>query len=67
MAEIRGGHYNRPTPKRLKEFGDALLASSTMITTYAIVDNIDWLALTSLGLGVVGKFMTNFFKDDTSD
>jgi hypothetical protein len=45
--------------------GDSLLAVSTMITTYAIAD--DWSKYAQVGalfLGVIGKFLTNFFSED---
>lgn len=59
--------YGKPTPKWARKLGDALLAVSTMITTYAIAD--DWskyASLSALLLGVVGKFLTNFFSDSDS-
>ncbi len=57
--------YSSPTPKKWRKLGDALLAISTMITTYAIAD--DWskyAQLSALILGVIGKFLTNFFTED---
>lgn len=57
--------YASPTPKKWRKLGDALLAISTMITTYAIAD--DWskyAQLSALILGVIGKFLTNFFTED---
>ena len=57
--------YGKPTPKKWRNLGDSLLGVSTTITGYAIMDNTQWLALASLGLGVIGKFLTNFFSEDT--
>ena len=57
--------YSSATPKKWRKIGDALLAVSTMITTYAIAD--DWskyAQLTALILGVVGKFITNLASED---
>lgn len=57
--------YSSATPKKWRKIGDALLAVSTMITTYAIAD--DWskyAQLTALILGVVGKFITNLATED---
>lgn len=57
--------YASPTPKKWRKLGDALLAVSTMITTYAIAD--DWSKYAQVGaliLGVFGKFLTNFFSED---
>ena len=57
--------YASPTPKFWRKVGDALLGVSTLITTYAIAD--DWskyAQLTALIIGVVGKFLTNFFSEN---
>lgn len=56
--------YFKPTPKKWRKLGDALLAVSTTITTYAIVEEMKWLALTAVILGAAGKFMTNFFTEE---
>lgn len=54
-------NYYKPTPKKWRKLGDALLGVSTIITTYAVYENIHWVAMTALITGVVGKFLTNFF------
>ena len=56
--------YKQPTPKKWRRLGDSFLAVSTMITGYALVEEYKWVAILSLTLGVVGKFLTNFFKED---
>lgn len=56
--------YYKATPAKWRKLGDCLLGASTTITGYSIMNNLDWLALTSLGLGVIGKFLTNFFSED---
>lgn len=53
--------YYRPTPIKWRKIGDALLAASTTITTYAIYDQVEWLAYAALITGVIGKFLTNLF------
>lgn len=63
MKEINN-YYNKPTPKKWRKLGDALLAVSATITTYAIADDMKVLAITSVILGCVGKFLTNFFSDE---
>lgn len=55
--------YKRPTPKFWRRLGDSLLAVSAMGTGWGIVDDMKWLALSFLFVGVVGKFLTNFFKE----
>lgn len=53
--------YYRPTPIKWRKIGDALLAASTTITTFAIYEEVEWLAYIALTTGVVGKFLTNLF------
>ena len=66
--------YWSPTPKRWRKIGDALLATSTVITVGGLfqfenlkeiftIEQIRWLTMTPMILGVIGKFLTNFFKD----
>lgn len=54
--------YWQPTPVVFRRLGDALLSVSALITAAAIADGTTWLAYTSLAIGVIGKFLTNFFK-----
>ena len=57
--------YLAPTPKKMRKLGDALLAVSTTITTYAIAEDWSkWIQISALMMGVVGKFLTNFFTED---
>ena len=71
-------NYWKPTPKKWRRLGDALLASATVIAIGGVwqYDSLKdiftptalkALIITSIGLGVVGKFLTNFFKEDTSE
>ena len=57
-------NYYKPTPIKWRKLGDALLAVSVTITGFAMYENIQWVALTALITGVIGKFLTNFFKED---
>ena len=57
-------NYYKPTPTTLRKLGDALLGVSTIITTFAIYNEVQWIAISSLILGVIGKFLTNFFSKD---
>ena len=67
-------NYWSPTPKKWKKIGDALLATSTVITVGGMlqfenlkeiftIEQIRWLTIAPIVLGVIGKFLTNFFKD----
>lgn len=53
----------QPTPRNLRRFGDGLLAVSATITSASIASGNDILAYISLGVGVAGKFLTNFFAE----
>ena len=57
-------NYYKPTPTKWRKLGDALLAVSVAITGFAMYNNVQWVALTALITGVIGKFLTNFFKED---
>ena len=56
-------NYFKPTPVLFRKIGDALLGVSTFITGYGIASDHDWVAYTALFIGVVGKFLTNFFSE----
>jgi hypothetical protein len=56
-------NYMKPTPKNMRRLGDGLLAVSTTITSASIASGNDVLAYISLGIGVLGKFLTNFFSE----
>lgn len=56
--------YMKPTPRNLRRLGDGLLAVSATITGAAIAGGNDILAYISLGIGVMGKFLTNFFTEE---
>ena len=58
--------YYAPTPKWARKLGDALLAASSSITMYAIAQDNDILAYVVLVTGVLGKFLTNLFSEDTA-
>ena len=52
---------------RFRKLGDALLAVSTMVTTYTIADDMSkYVSISALVVGVIGKFLTNFFTEDAT-
>lgn len=55
--------YYAPTPAKWRKLGDALLGVSTTITGFAIYEEVKWVAITALAIGVVGKFLSNFFSE----
>ena len=56
-------NYYKPTPKKYRQLGDALLGVSTFITAAAITNNYPTIAIVSLIIGSAGKFLTNFFSE----
>jgi len=56
-------NYMQPTPRNWRKLGDAVLSVSLFITAAAIAKDIDVLGYISLGLGGIGKFLTNFFAE----
>ena len=70
--------YWKPTSKKWRKTGDALLAAASVLAIGGLwqFDNlkeiftpteIKVMIVTSIVLGVVGKFLTNFFKEDTTE
>ncbi len=58
-------YYAQSTPAKWRKLGDALLGVSTTITGFAIYGELKWVAISALALGVVGKFLTNFFSEES--
>jgi hypothetical protein len=68
-------NYWKPTPKKWRRLGDSLLAVATVIAIGGIwqfdslkdiftTNELRLMITSSIVLGVVGKFLTNFFKDE---
>ena len=59
--------YFSPTPIFWRKIGDSLLGVSTFITGLAIASDYKEIAIGSLIIGSVGKFLTNFFKKEDTE
>jgi len=70
--------YWKPTPKKWRKWGDSLLAVSSVLAIGGLwqFDNlkeiftpaeIKVMIVSSIIFGVIGKFLTNFFKENTSE
>jgi hypothetical protein len=57
-------HYFKPTPKRIRVFGDSLAAAGTLGASIAVLNGHEIVGTTVLILAVAGKFISNFFIDD---
>lgn len=71
-------HFYQPTPKKWRKIGDAILYGCGAVGGTGLVafDQLKEVFSTSelkfiigavLGLGFLGKFLTNFFKEDKPD
>ena len=68
-------NYWKPTPKKWRKWGDTCLAVSSVLAIGGLwqFDNlkeiftpseIKIMIVSSIILGVIGKFLTNFFKEE---
>ena len=73
MGSLKKNYWS-PTPKKWRKMGDALLAASTITSLGGMwqfenlkeiftLDQIRWLIVSPMILGVIGKFLTNFFTE----
>lgn len=67
MLMFKLNNYYKPTPAKWRKIGDALLASSTFITSAAIIGNYQTLGLIFLVIGAAGKFITNCFTENKNN
>jgi hypothetical protein len=80
MTQLKkmSNRYWKPTPKKWRRIGDGLLASASVLAIGGLwqfdslkeiftPNEIKGLIVASIVLGVLGKFLTNFFKEDTSE
>lgn len=66
MAKASIKSYFQPTPKRFRVLGDSLASASVFVSSYAIINDMKSVAILVLASGWLGKFLTNFFTDETS-
>ena len=70
--------YWKPTPKKWRKLGDTFLEVSSVLAIGGLwqFDNlkdiftafeIKSMIVTSIALGALGKFLTNFFKEETPE
>ena len=58
--------YFKPTPKRIRVFGDSLAAAGTFGASIVILNGHPLMGTIIMGLAVVGKFISNFFSDENT-
>jgi hypothetical protein len=60
--------YFKPTPKRLRIFGDSLAAAGTLGASIAVLNGHPLAGTVIMVLAVIGKFISNFFTlEETKD
>lgn len=75
--KLKESYYAAPTPKKWRKFGDALLAAGLFIFLGGVMTleqlqeyfgktEIKWILGISITICVIGKFLTNFFKEDNT-
>jgi uncharacterized PurR-regulated membrane protein YhhQ (DUF165 family) len=68
--------YYKPTPRKWRKIGDTILTVGTFITAGSLIQyeqlkevfspqEVKIIIATAFVLGVSGKFLTNFFKEET--
>lgn len=65
MMKFGFKHYFKPTPKRIRIFGDSMAAASLFVSGLAISSGHEKLALWVSIAGWAGKFISNFFTHET--
>lgn len=60
-------HYFKPTPKRIRIFGDSLAAGGTLGASIAVLNGNAITGTIILVVSVLGKFISNFFTDIKDD
>ena len=58
-------HYFSPTPKRLRVFGDSLAAAGTLGASIAVLNGHPIAGTVIMVVAVVGKFISNFFTEES--
>lgn len=66
MSKLKFGwsDYFKPTPKRIRIFGDSLAAAGTFGAGIAVLNGHPIVGTIVLVVAVVGKFISNFFTEE---
>jgi hypothetical protein len=59
--------YFEPTPKRMRILGDSLAAAGTFGASIVILNGHPLVGTIIMVIGVVGKFISNFFSDENTN
>lgn len=66
MSKIKFGwkDYFKPTPKRIRVFGDSLAAAGTFGAGIAVLNGHPIVGTVVMVISVLGKFISNFFTEE---
>lgn len=72
MKESIGQKYWSPTPKKYRQIGDSILIGTTSLSAMMMGAPLSetaktWVIFGLNVLGVVGKVITNMFKDEATN
>lgn len=56
--------YYAPTPRRWRQIGDAMLYGFSTMSSYEIVKDRHWLAISFIAIGLLGKLITNLASEE---
>jgi hypothetical protein len=56
--------YFKPTPKRIRVFGDSLAAAGTFGAGIVVMNGHPLAGTIIMVVAVIGKFISNFFTDE---
>lgn len=59
--------YFKPTPKRLRVFGDSLAAAGTLGASIAVLNGYPIVGTIIMIVAVIGKFISNFFSENVNN
>ena len=60
-------YYFKPTPKKIRIFGDSLAAASLFISGMTIMEGHREVAIFIAATGWAGKFLSNMFADANAE
>ncbi len=63
---MKMSNYYKPTPTKWRKIGDALLGVS-LIAIPTELSGYSWVSISLFAVGVIGKFLTNFFADEPTN
>jgi hypothetical protein len=70
LMEMKSNYY-KPTPKKWRKIGDTILLGTASLSVLIMGSPLSdhakaWIVFFSNALGIVGKVLTNFFKEDSA-